>query len=80
MKPIELDTFFHNEDTSKLEEMGMDYDVDDCDIRKMTFYDIKTIAPYFGNNDDKNYCTVGANGSPFICKITYSQLKALLNG
>ena len=69
---IELDVFFHTDKTASLQELDLDYNVEDCEIRTMCFMEIVAIAPHFVG--DKEYTTIHANGSEFICTMDYESL------
>lgn len=76
MKQIDLEIFFHNDTTSTFKDIGIQYDLSDCEKRVMTFYNINAISPYIDGGNE--YCSIHSNGSEFICNATYSVVRNLL--
>jgi hypothetical protein len=74
MKSISLPIFYHNDKTSKFEDLGIDYSLDKCEIRSVNFYVINAISP----RKDDDYCAIHSNGSQFICKLSFSQVENFL--
>jgi len=69
---IELDIFFHTDKTASLQELELDYNIEDCEVRPMFFMDIVAISPLF--KGDKEYTTIHANGCEFVCTMDYESL------
>ena len=74
---IELDVFFHSDESYALKSCGVDYSLDSCDTRKMTFYQINAISPYL--EDGQEYSSIHTNGAEYIATIKYGELKKMLN-
>ena len=74
---IELDIYHHNEQTSTLKDIGVDYSLEDCETRKVTFYSIEAISPYIEGK--KEFSCVHSNNSEFICVLKYKELKMLIS-
>lgn len=71
---IELDIFFNTSETSTLNDLGVEFSLNQSETRKVTFYNINGIAPYF-DKDDTEYCAILSNGSEFIANETYTVIK-----
>lgn len=71
MKPLELDILFHNESTEVQNSIGIDYSLQDCDIRKVTFFHIDAVTPYIDNNIE--YSSIFSSGQVFTCVLTYRE-------
>lgn len=76
MKPIELQIFFHTENTSRLNELGVRTDIAKTELRPMTFDNIKAISPYYEGGND--FCAIHTNGTEYICNMPYHSLKKIL--
>jgi len=74
---IELEIFFNTEETSTLKDLDIEYSLEAAEIRKVTFYNINGIAPYF-DKDNTEYCSILSNGSEFMCNMKYPELKKLI--
>ena len=77
IKEVELEVFFHTDETETSSEIGVDFDYADCDTRMMTFYNINGIYPH--KNNGITYCGVLCNGSEFICVQHYETVKKILH-
>lgn len=71
---ITLDIFFHTEETSNMEDAGLDYDIEDCEIRQITFYQISHIKPR--KEGKKWFTAICANATEYVSPITYDKVKA----
>lgn len=76
---IELPIFCHNEKTSALAKIGVDYDINDCDLKIFTFLTINMIDEYFCKELDRKVCEIGCNGDFFKADISKQDLLKLLN-
>lgn len=77
MKPLELPIFHHNDQTSSLSELGIDFNVEDCTIKSMTFYSINAIG--IDTQDGKDYGLIFSNGDSFTSPLSYEELKKKLS-
>ncbi len=79
MKPIELEIFFHNADTKSLDDMGMEFDWSELEIRKHLFLDISSIGPtHLIVGKGFRYCKVFSGTEVFVCNKSYEELKRVL--
>jgi len=78
MKPIELQIFHHTDLTSVYSKASIEYTMDECETRLMTFYQINGISPWYEN--DKEYTEIHANGTCYICPLTYLETKKIIEG
>lgn len=72
---IEIDILWHTDQTRSLDEMDIDYDLDDCEKRRITFYSIDAIIK---RSDNTEYTNIYACGTMFVTKMNYSSLKKLI--
>lgn len=77
---IELEVFFYTKDQQKIRDLGVEDEspIEDCELRKFTFYHIDGISPHKEKGSDDEYCTVYSGGDNFVCNISYEELKAKL--
>lgn len=76
MTPIKLDIYHHTDSTSTLKDIGVDYKIEDCEIRPVIFYHINAISPFFDGG--KEYCSVHSNGSEYIANAKFEDVQMLL--
>lgn len=74
---IELPILFHTDQTTTLKDVGIEYDLFECEVRKMTFININAVSKYLDR--DKWYSQIHCNGDSFICAHTYEKVIELLN-
>lgn len=71
MKPIEIPIYIHTEETSNLDNLGIDYEIDsNCGVANGIFYSISCIYP---RKEGGTY--ILTNGSEFITPYSYEFLK-----
>jgi len=78
MLPIELEIYFNTEETENLEKMGLDYHVNNCEKRLMTFYNINAIGSH-KEKDGFEHGVVYTGDESFSSVLTYKELKEVLN-
>ena len=77
--PITIPVFFHSDETETAEKIGIEYTVDQSEIRDVTFYVVDAVSTYIDHEDDKKvYGRVYSNGSQYITSISYPRLIELL--
>lgn len=74
---ITLDIFHHNDQTTTLKDVGIDYSLTECDLRPVTFYTINAISTYEENG--RKHASIHTNGREFIASISYEELWEKLN-
>ena len=77
MQSIELDVFYHSDETRSLDDIGIAFDWDDLETRKITFYNIDAISPHKVDNEFL-YSKIFIGGEIFICNKHYNELKSLI--
>lgn len=75
---IELKCLWHTDDTRPMEELGLDYKVDDLERRVVTFYRIDAISRN-DFDDNHSFCNIHSGGEKWICVYSYAAVKSLLN-
>jgi hypothetical protein len=76
MKPLKLPIFYNTDETSALDKMGVDFPLEDCQIRTVIFYHIAAISPYLDGK--KEYTYIHSNGDKFICPKPLKEVEALI--
>lgn len=67
---VTLPIIFHTDGTSQLKDLGIEYKLDDCQQKQMTFFNIAAIADYVEEGTDNQYTSIFAGGFEFICPLT----------
>lgn len=60
-----------------LKDMGMEFSLDQCELRYVIFYHINCISPYL--YEGQEYCSIHTNGTEYICRYSVKCVEALLN-
>ena len=58
----------HTDETEKLEEMGLEINLDDYDTEQVTFYKIYAISKA------GNMCSIHTNGTEYLCTQSYEEV------
>lgn len=74
---IKLPVFYHTEETANEFELGVKYNITDCEIREVIFYDISAIAPYI--KDEEEYCTIHTPSGSFIARRLITEVEKLID-
>lgn len=74
---IKLPIFYHTDETTSLKSVGVDYQLEDCEIKEITFYNIDAISPNI--EEDKEYCTIFSSGDEFTCSLSYKEVEYLID-
>lgn len=60
--------------------MDIDYPIEDCSVREVTFYRIDSIAPY---SDEENktfpYTTISSGGDVSICQLPIKEVEKIID-
>lgn len=75
---IKLPIFFFNDETEKLSDLEINYDLRKSDIREVIFFNIDAIAPC--ENCGKTYSQIYTSGDVFICQKTIIEVERLMTG
>lgn len=67
MFEIQLPIFFKTEKVEINEEIGINYSLDECEIRLMTFYSVNAVSEHFDN--EKEYSMIYSNSDTFVCNM-----------
>lgn len=76
MQKVKLPIFFLNKTTELKEATGIEYDLDENDVRDILFFNIEAISEY--SNDDR-YSTIYACGTSFVCAWPMNKLEKVLS-
>lgn len=77
MRSIELDIYFTDGEAYQLEKLGVAISLEMNSLRKVTFYQISSISPYF--IEGKSLCCIASNGMEYISSLTYEKVKERIN-
>jgi hypothetical protein len=78
MKLLKLPILHHTDNTTQMRDIGVDYDLADCQVKEISFLNIDAISEYI-DGDDKYSC-IHVNDNEYICTFTYSKLIKLIEG
>ena len=79
MKGIEIESFFLSEAAEQFINLDIKGPVSINDVRKMTCYNIDSIAPWLDEMDnDKEYCQILSGGLDYIANLDYESIKQLI--
>jgi hypothetical protein len=73
---IEIDVFFHTDQTRNLQQMDMDFHITDCEIRKATFIQIVGFSPV-KEKDGYEYANIHTATGDFATPLSYEELKKI---
>lgn len=76
---IEIEIFYHSDETIILENNEVEYSVLECDTKMMTFYNISCIAPYLDEPSGKTLCKIHVGNTSFISPKDYEEIKKLIS-
>lgn len=77
MKGIELPIFHLNDQTETLQDLGINYDYTNCEVKLVTFYNIDALG--IDINMGKEYGLLFSGGTTFTSSLTYDELKVKLS-
>lgn len=76
MKPIELDVYFHTENTQSKKELGLSYNYNECEVRRAIFFNIDAMTTEISDNGVEN-CIIHSGGDSFSVPYGYKELKEI---
>jgi hypothetical protein len=68
--------YYNTESTKTLNDLGIEYNLSDCDIRDVIFLHINVIGRYI--EDDIEGTTIYANGREFISPLKINEVRKLI--
>jgi len=68
--------YYNTESTTTLNDLGIEYNLSDCDIRDVIFLQINAIGRYIEN--DIEGTTIYANGVEFISPLKINEIRKLI--
>ena len=74
---ITLPIFFINENDATLQDLGIKTNIEDSDVREITFYHINYIATYI--EDGKSYGLIGTNDENMISPWSKEKIEKLID-
>ena len=72
--PIKLPIYHYTDKVEDLIKAGLEYDIEECTIHYITFFDISGISP-----DKDNHSLIFSNGETFMCNKSYNEVMVFLN-
>ncbi len=79
MVEIELEIMWHTDDTKQLSDLGIDYDIDEVETRKVTFYGISHIKTNIWDDTHEFTNIYALCGEQYISRLKYNDLKKEIN-
>jgi hypothetical protein len=77
MNQIELPIFHHSETSETLKNCGVNYLLEQCEVRPVTFFTMNAISPYYENREE--YSCIHSNGSEYICSLKKAKVLEIIN-
>lgn len=77
MKPIELDVYFHTDETQGKRELNLPYNYNECEVRRALFFNIAAITTEISDDGAEN-CIIHTGGDNFSVPYEYKELKKIL--
>lgn len=74
---IKLPILFNTDTTQNLQNVNIEFDLRECEIKQMTFYQINCTAQYFEN--DIEYSQIYSNGMSFYCSLKMSEVELIID-
>lgn len=62
---IILPIYHHTDESANLEDLELDYELSECDVKDIIFYQINAISVH--KVDGKDYTHIHANGTSYLC-------------
>jgi len=75
---ITLPILFNTNSTQSLQDADIDFDLRECEIRNMTFYNIDAIADYFEN--DIEYSQIYYCNTSVYCTLKKNEVERMIDG
>lgn len=72
---LELDVLWTTEKTKQNEQLGIDSEMSDYDLKKCTFYKIDALIPYDWMKEEDGFCRIMIGGETFIIPLPYEEVK-----
>ena len=73
---VEIEVYYHTDQTRNLEKMDMDFHITDCEIRVITLCNIVGFAPAV-EKDGFTYGKIYTGAGEFSTPLKYEELKKL---
>lgn len=78
MKPTVIPVFYHTEESRQAKELGMDYTIEDCKVKEVTFYTIDLVS-YF-EEEGRIFGEIHSSGLEFSSPLTPEEINKLIQG
>ena len=76
---LTLPIFFNSEKVRVAKDTGIDYNLKDCIINHVTFFNINAISPYLQDDKLTQYTIIYAYNVEFVCKLHPLKVEDLIN-
>lgn len=76
---LEIEVFWHNDETSVANDTGIDYSILECDTKKVTFYNIDTLSHHEDEISKEWFGKINVSGSEYITTKSYEEIKQLIH-
>lgn len=74
---LEIEVLWHTEETRKLDDAGIDFNIDEVIWKTITFYTIDVISPNLWDKTH-SFCNIHAAGDKWIAPYTYEHVKQMI--
>lgn len=76
---VDIEIFYHSDETAALKDSGVDYSILECDTKIMTFYDIACLVPYQDEKSGEWFCKIFSGGESFIATKSGEEIKKIIH-
>lgn len=76
---LELEIFYHSEETLQKKDAGIDYSILECDTRPRTFYEISSITTWEDEKSGQWFCEIVSGDKDFIATKSYEEIKEIIH-
>lgn len=74
---LEIEVFWHTDQTKQLNDLDIDFNLEDCETRIITIYNINAISPYVGAKNE--YCNIHVGDDQWLATKSYKEIKGLID-
>lgn len=72
MKPIDIPCFYMTDEVESLDRLDLDYDLEDCEVKKVTFFIIDNVSEWY--EGENRYSCIRSGGTSYICPMSRKDL------
>lgn len=77
MRPIKLKCYFHTDETTALKNVGVNYSLEDCQLKEVIFRSIDVLSPY--SLDYPDHTEIFSGGTTFVCPLSVDEINLMIS-